>query len=285
MSWRSVVVAMIVVGGFGTAGGAQEPNPESELTAVVRATVRRGFTYVLRPTANIPDSIPRERQALAGTPVKGAYADGLYHAKDGTYEIYRKDSSVAVRTQRGWLPLEQFTSPLRQEVAQAFDDDDGKRWKRGNMTAGRKALNQLIQISHLSQRTNIDRLSKISLAFTEVKVGESVRIDGKTAVVYEGDLTDATAFELLQGPFAALVERGTLSLRDVSGVGRIYVQDGLVRRVVFRTLGFFTYYEETDNVQKRGMCSLEVAADLSKHGETTVELPAEVAKLFQRELK
>ena len=278
MSVRSVVVAMVAVAVFGASGSAQDPKPEALLEEALKATVKQGFLYTIRPSANIPDSMPKERQALAGVPVYGAYSKGLYHASDGTFEIYRKDSNVAVATNRGWLPIDQFTSPLRQEVAKAFDDTDGKMWKRGNVTAGRKALHQLIQISHLSQRTNVDRLEKLGLAFSDLRAWPSK----KHGTFFEGELTDATAFELLQGPFAALIERGTLSLKDVSGAGRVYVNGGVVRRIVFRATGFYTYYEENDNTQKRGKCSLEVVGELSKHGEVKIELPTEVWKLFQR---
>src|SRR5262245_12654071 len=154
MFYRTILGVAVVISLTGPGASAQQQvaNPESELAAAVRATVEKGFTYSIRPFANIPDSMPKERQALAGVPVNGAYAGGSYHAADGTFEIFRRDDTVAVRTSRGWLPVEQFTSPLRQEVARAFDDDDGKLWKRGNVTAGRKALHQLIKISHLSQR-------------------------------------------------------------------------------------------------------------------------------------
>lgn len=260
---------------------AQETAQESELTTAIKTTISKGFAYTLRPTANIPDGFPRDRLALAGTPISGEYSDGVYHAKDGTYEIYRRGAKTAVRTERGWLPLAQFTSPLRQDVAQAFDDHDGRLWKRGNLTAGRKALERLIQINHLDHRTNIERLSRVGGAFVDLQGVDGVKIDGKPASVVEGALTETAAFSLLQGPFAALVERGTLSFSSLSGVGRVYLQGGVIRRLHLKASGAYGYYEETENVRRRGTCSLEVVGDLTKHGEVRVEPPKEAAQILK----
>jgi hypothetical protein len=268
----------------GSAAG-QDTAPESELTTATKATIAKGFAYSIRPVASIPDGFPQERQALAGTPVTGEYSDGTYHARDGTYEIYKKGTLTLVRTDRSWLPLEQYTSPLRQDVAQAFDDRDGRLWKRGNVTAGRKALNQLIQIQHLNHRTNIDHLTRLEQAFFDPKAVRVPNFNGKPAVFYESEIAETVAFEILQGPFASLVERGTLAFRNVSGVGRMTVQDGLVRRVVLKVAGSYSYYDDTDNIKRRGLCSLEITADLTKHGEVKVELPKESLPAQKRPAK
>lgn len=260
---------------------AQDSARESELTTAIQTTIQGGFAYRLRPAAQLPDSFPRDRVALAGAPIEGEYADGIYHAKDGSTEIYRKGARTAVRTERGWLPLAQFTSPLRLEVAQAFDESDGRLWKRGNVTAGRKALARLIQISHLDHRTNIELLSRVSAAFVSLKPGVPVSIDGKPASVHEGELSDMAAFNLLQGPFGALVERGTLAFQNVSGVGRVAIQGGVVRRITLKASGSYGYYEETENVRKRGPCSLEIVADLTKHGQVRLEPPKEALQILK----
>lgn len=252
---------------------AQDTASESELATAIRATTSKGFAYSLRPTAQIPDGFPRERLALAGAPIQGEYSDGIYHAKDGAYEIYRKGAKTAVRTERGWLPLNQYTSPLRQEVSHAFEESDGRLWKRGNVTAGRKALAQLIQISHLDHRTNIECLERVATAFVELKPAG--------ASAYEGPLSDTASFALLQGPFAALVDRGTLSFKKVSGSGRVSLQGGVIRRVHLKAAGVYGYYEESENIRKQGPCSLEVVADLSRHGDVRVVPPKEAARLLE----
>src|SRR5262245_19198641 len=124
--------AILILCGLLQAEG-QQTQQESELTTAIATTAAKVFTFTVRPVANIPDGFPQERAALAGTPLVGEYSDGVYHARDGTYEIYRKDSQTAVRTERGWLPFHQFISPLKQDMAQAFDDGDGKLWRRGNV--------------------------------------------------------------------------------------------------------------------------------------------------------
>lgn len=278
MRVRIIIAAMFIVG---AAGWAQDTQKESELATAVKRTIARGFSYTVQPSASIPDGFPQERQALAGAPVQGEYADGIYHAKDGVSEVYRKGAQTAVKTDRGWLPLDKYLAPLKQDVAQAFDEKDGKLWRRGNVTAGRKALFQVIQISHLVHRTNVDRLADLDKAFLDPRRIES----GKAAVVYEGELSGWAATEVLEGPFATLVDRGTMSFRNASGVARVTLQDGYLRRIVVRVTGGYSIYDETENVKRRGICTLDITADLTKHGETKVELPKEVTLLMARASK
>jgi hypothetical protein len=260
----------------------QETKIENEVVTAVQATTARGFTYVIKPLATIPDGFPLDRAALAGVEVRGQYLDGLYHATDGKYEIVRKGDRVAVKTARGWLPLDAFTAPLRQDVAQAFDAKDGHLWNRGNVTAGRKALEELIQISHLVERADVGKLTALGRAFVELRTSKSATIDGGPAASYEGDLTDLAAFELLQGPFESLVRRGTLSFRNVSGVGRVYLQNGVVRRVNVKAAGAYGYYDDDENVRRKGLCSLEVVVEITKVGETQITLPKEAARLLDK---
>jgi len=280
MHARTALVAALVLGGALPEGWAQEAQKESELATAVKRTIAKGFTYSVQPAANIPDGFPQDRLALAGAPVSGEYFDGVYHARDGTSEVYRKGTQTAVRTERGWLPLERTVSPLKQDVAQAFDKKDGRLWKRGNVTAGRKSLLQRIQISHLVHRTNVDRLADLDKAFLDPKRVESGQVNGKAAVFYEGELSEWAANEVLEGPFAALVERGTLVFRNASGVGRVYLQDGFLRRIVVQVTGGYSIYDDTENTKRRGICTLDITADLTKHGETKVELPKEVMLLM-----
>jgi len=258
---------------------AQETREDAELGRAIENTAAAGFAYHVRPVASIPDGFPQERLVLAGTPVVGTYTDGIYHARDGSYEIYRKGSRVAIRTEGGWLPLHQYTSPLRGDLAQAFDDRDGRLWRRGNVTAGRKALLQLIRIQHLDHRTNVGLLRKLGTAFVDLHAVES----GRQGRVLEGDLAETAAFGMLQGPYAALVERGTLAFRKPSGVGRVTIQDGLIRRILLKASGAYDYYQDADNVRRRGLCTLEIAIELTRHGEVRIDPPREVAHILATE--
>jgi hypothetical protein len=271
------ILSVLLAGGV----SAQDTAPESELTSATRATVQKGFAYTLKPVVSMPDGFPQDRQALAGTTIVGEYSDGVYHARDGTYEIYKKGALTLVRTERGWLPMEQYTSAMRQDVAQAFDDRDGRLWRRGNVTAGRKSLQQLIQLSHLNHRTNIDNLTRLEQSILDPKQIRGATLNGKPAALYEGEIAETAAFKILQGPFETLVERGNLAFRNVSGVTRFYLQEGVVRRIVLKVQGSYSTYEETDNTRRRGVCTLEITADLTKHGEVKVELPREAGPVLK----
>lgn len=260
---------------------SQDTAAEDELVTAVRTTIARGFTYVVKPVAAIPDGFPRDREALAGVEVRGRYSNGIALATDGEHDIVRNGARVAAKTSRGWLPLDLATSSLRQEVLQAFDPDDSRYWRRGNLTAGRKALEELIRFSHLANRADIARLTALGRDFRDLRKSRQAPIDGAPSTVYEGDLTDLAALELLQGPFDALVQRGTLSFRNVSGVGRAFLQNGVVRRVHLKVAGAYGYYEESENVRRKGLCTLEVVADITKVGETQIVLPKEAARLME----
>ena len=274
MGW---MISLLLAGGV----FAQETAPESDLDTATRATIQKGFAFTLKPVASLPDGFPQDRQALAGTMIVGEYSDGIYHARDGTYEIYKKGAQTLVRTERGWLPMDQFTSVMRQDVAQAFDSRDGRLWSRGNVTAGRKALQQLIQLSHLNHRTNIGNLTRLEESILDPKQIRGATLNGKPAVLYEGEIAETTAFKILQGPFETLVERGNLAFRNVSGITRFYLQEGVIRRILVKVQGVYSTYEETDNTRRRGVCTLEISLDLTKHGEVKVELPREAGPVLK----
>lgn len=254
-------------------------DPETELKAAIQANIEKGFSYVINPRADIPN-FNSARDELAGAPVKGEYANGLYHAQDGLYEIYRRGGKIAVSTGRGWLPYEQFISPLKQAISEAFDEGDGRYWRKGNVTKGRKALSELIRLQHLIHRADVTRLTNLADAFVSMKpVGKST-VDGKPTVQYEGEMNETTAFTILQGPFDELVSRGNLSFEKVSGVCRIWIQEGHVRRIHGRVGGKYGFYNEDDNVHRKGICVLDVHAELKKFGETTVEPPKEALQIL-----
>ncbi len=248
-----------------------------DLESAVKKTVEQGFAYTIKPSADLT-GFSQAKSALAGASVKGEYAGGVFHAQDGTYEIYREGGRVAVRAERGWLSLDRFAAPMRVDLAEAFDPDDGGRtWKRGNVTKGREALHRLIQLTHLVHRSDIAPLTNLPAVFTgELRTS---RRDG--ADVFEGELSATAAFNLLQGPFDELVRRGTLSFENAGGGGRVTVRDGVVRRVVVKATGRYAYYNEDDNVKKRGACVVEIVAELTKAGETKVEPPKEAAAILK----
>lgn len=273
--WTAAVVLGLAAGAV-----AQETTDESILVTAVRKTKAAGFRYGLTPTASLP-GFADGREALAGKPIRGAYRDGLFHATDGTFEIYRRGDRVAVRTETGgWLPLREFTSPLRLDVQQAFDPADGRRWARGNVTQGKKALMRLIQLDHLVHRSDIARLTALETALEDPRPVGPATLDGLKLQVYEGDLGDLAAFRLLQGPFDELVRRGNLSFRGVSGVGRVYLDGDLLRRVQARAGGAFAFYDEEDNVRRRGFCTLELAAEITDVGSTEIAVPREAERIL-----
>jgi len=203
-------------------GAAQDTEAESDLVSAIKSSAEKGFTYTIKPVADIPN-FSSARDELAGATIQGEYSGGVFHAKDGMFEIYRKGEKVAVKTERGWLKFDDFISPLRLAIQEAFEVEDTKRWRKGNVTKGREALAKLIRLSHLVHRSDIERLTNLGGMFTSMKRAGSPALGGKPSSLYEGDLTDNAAFGLLKGPFEELINRGILSFEKVSGVSRILI--------------------------------------------------------------
>ena len=259
----------------------QDPAADTDLGTAIKATAEKGFSYTIKPVADIPN-FESARDELSGAPVKGEYAGGAFHAEDGKFEIYRKGDRVAVKTERGgWLAYDAFVSPLKQAYQEAFETEGGKLWRKGNVTKARQALHQLIRLDHLVHRADITRLSNLEKVFPSMERAGSPSIDGKPSALYEADMSDSGAFTLLQGPFGDLVKRGTLSFQNVSGVGQIWIQNGFVRKVHGRVGGKYTFYSEEDNTQRAGVCVLDVTAEITKVGETKVDLPKEVKQILE----
>jgi hypothetical protein len=280
---RILCAAVLAVLGAASAY-AEDNRPEDEVGKAVENTLKKGFTYVIRPVASLSD-FNRAREAMAGTPVQGKMSGGLYHASDGTYEIYRKAPHVVVRGGRGgtgWLPYAQFTAPFRVEVNQAFVGQGGDFWRRGNVSKGRDALGEIIQIDHLVRRADLERLLKLADAFQGLKQQGAVKAGATTTVTYLGQLTPAAAFETLQGPFETLVERKVLAFANPAGEGRIRLQGGLLKSLHVRLTGTYLYYQEDDNVQKKGQATLEILGEVTKVGETKVEPPADVTRALDQ---
>jgi hypothetical protein len=255
-------------------GTAQDTTPDEEVTTAVEEAAKNGFSYVLKPAAEMP-SFNRGAVALAGTAIKGEFAGGIGHATDGTFEIYRRGDKIAVKAERGWLNLEQFTSPLRTAASEAFDLKDGRLWRRGNVTQARKALDQLIQLDHLLHRSQLERLTNVPTAFADldrVKKGEA----------YEGYLNDSAAFNLMQGPFDEMVKRGNLAFQGVTGFGRVTLDKGSLKKINAKATGKFAFYNDEDNVKRKGLCTIEIVAEFSKIGETKIEVPKEAEALLSK---
>ena len=267
---------VLVLAGF----RGQDTTADTELVSALKGCAEKGFSYQIKPAADIPN-FNSARDELAGAVVKGEFAGGFFHAQDGMFEVYRKGDKLAIKTERGWLPYDQYVTPLRVAINEAFDLEDGRQWRKGNVTKGREALAKLIRLEHLVQRSDINRLANIGTAFNGIKRAGTPTIDAKTSILYEGDLTDTAAFAMLQGPFEELVKRGNLGFSNVSGVGRIWIQDGVVRKMHARAAGKYTFYNEDDNVQRKGVCTLDIQVDITKVGETKVDPPAEARKLLE----
>lgn len=278
MSLR-LLIAPLLVGALVSPQGQE--SPEAELKTAIESTLQQGFTYLITPKADIPN-FNSARDELAGAQVKGEFANGVYHARTAHFEIYKKGGKVAVRTQTGWIPYEQFITPLKQAMAEAFDEGDGRYWRKGNVTKGRKALSELIQLQHLIRRADVERLTTLNEAFLNMKhVGKSTGEDKPTAQ-FEGEFTDTAAFTILQGPFDELVSRGNLSFQNVSGVCRIWIKEGRVAKIHGRVGGKYGFYNEDDNVHRKGICVLDVHAELTKFGETKVDPPKEAMMILER---
>jgi hypothetical protein len=271
--------ALILLAGSGVPGAALETQsqPAEELKAAIDATFKKGFTYVIRPAASLSE-FNRAREAMAGVPVRGECAGGTYHATDGTYEIYRQGAAVAIRGGKGkagWMPHDQFLSPFQVEMKQAFGD--GESWHRGNVTKGRNALGEIIQIEHLMRRADLGRVLNLAEAFKGIRRAGA----GKSGAAFSGELTPAVAFEVLQGPFEELVRRKILAFSNPSGIGKITVQNGVVKTIYVKAAGTYLYCNEDDNIRKDGMAVLEISGEVTKAGETKVEPPAEAMQVLR----
>ena len=278
--WRAAV--LVALAGLPAAAEEKTAPPVDEVSAAVEATLQKGFTYLIRPTATLSD-FNKAREALAGVPVRGEQAGGVYRATDGTYEIYRKGSAVAIRGGAGgagWLPHAKFVSPLQVEVNQAFTGREGDVWRRGNVSKGRRALGEIIQIDHLMRRADLGRVLRLAEAFKGLKRTGSAKAGAVTTTTYTGELTAAGAYEILQGPFEELVRRKVLAFSNTAGVGKITVQNGVLKSVHLKATGSYLYYNEDDNAQKKGTAVLEVLGEVTKVGETKVAPPAEAAQVL-----
>ena len=249
----------------------QDSAVEDAVGSAAKAMLSRGFTYSVKVAADMPDSLPRDRTLLVGVPVTGSYHNGVTHANDGRTEIYMKNGRVAVKTENGWLPLDQYLSPIRQAIGEGFNDE---HWKRGNVTQARKAVDESVRIHHLVRRADVARLTRVPMSFDGLR-----KIKGET---YEGDLTDHAAFNILQGPFEELVKLGVLSFQNVIGVARITLKGGQMTMIHAKVAGKFSYYNDEDNLKRKGIAGKEVLVEFTKIGETTIEVPRAAMLILEK---
>jgi hypothetical protein len=248
---NALMVAVAIV-----AAASQE---ERDLAATARTTAERGFTVSLRPAASAP-GFSAGAEALAGAPIRGEYSNGIFHATDGTFEIYRRGSRILVRTEDGWRPFDAVVAPLRGEIAAAFDREHAL--ERGNVTRAREARRHLIRLLHLAHRSDAELLLRLGSAFRE---SARVRTAGGGAAatdIYEAALTTEATFGLLEGPFERIVENGELAFSGVSGSGRAEAQQGVLKRVHLKATGKYVYHDETEEKSRRGTCALEMPSEV-----------------------
>ena len=140
----------------------------------------------------------------------------------------------------------------------------------------------LIQIDHLMRRADLGRMVGLSHAFKDIRSTGASKSGAVTTATFSGELNPTAAFELLQGPFDELVKRNILAFSNTSGIGKITVQNGVLKMVHLKAGGTYLYYNEDDNVRKNGFAVLEVLGEVTKAGETKIEPPAEAIQVLER---
>ena len=78
------------------------------------------------------------------------------------------------------------------------------------------------------------------------------------------------------------MKRGTLSFQNVSGVARITLKGGRVGSIHAKVTGKFGYYNDEDNIKRKGIAGKEVLVEFTKVGETKIEVPREALMLLEK---
>src|SRR5688572_9856635 len=73
------LVAALLLFGAAVSPQSQE-SPDTELQSAIKATSEQGFSYLIKPVADIP-KFNSARDELAGAVVKGETAGGVFHAQ------------------------------------------------------------------------------------------------------------------------------------------------------------------------------------------------------------
>lgn len=261
---RTALILLTVLPGFQDA---------RDVAKAADATIAKGsFTFHAKPVADVKDSLPQDRAAVAGVPVTGELlSEGIYHATDGTNELWGRGARVLLKTKEGWTPAEDVVRDLLQTIASGV----GEEWRQGNVTKAREAWGKLFAIAHLAVRSvpPTHLLQGLGADFKSLKKGS---VDSSKNQIYEGDLKELVASKLLEGPYGELVKNGTLKITEFSGRGRVWVSpDGLIRRVEQRAVGRYTI--ATKEAKRTVPAAMEVVTEFVKAGETKRDVPAEVA--------
>lgn len=269
---HAMLITLALSGAF-----AQEGN---EVSAGLKAAANRGFEVVIRAMATAPGHLDGA-EALSGAPIRGTYSNGVFHATDGLYEIWRSGDRVTVLTPDGWRPVDRVIAALRGEIEAGYDRTDGSFFERGNLTRARQARRRLIRLLQLLHRTDITQMLALGSAFGAGLHVRETKVDGTPGAVVQADLTVDGAFALLEGPFQNLVASGELAFTNVSAAGRAEMREGVMRKLHLKARAKYVHHDETERTSRRGAVAFELAAEFTELGRATVEVPAEAKRLLE----
>ncbi len=260
------------------AGAPPGMQDEKAVAAAAQATMEKGtFTLQVTPVTDLKDALPQDRAVVAGVPVAAEQLkDGLFHATDGTTEIWGRDKLVFIKTREGWTAATDVVAGMIAEITAAAGKDE---WRRRNVTQAKATFRRLLGLAQLASRSMppTKYLTQLETDFKGFKKGATEVIDGKRCQIYQGEMKPAAAQLFLQGPYEWLVKEGTLVISETTGVGRVWVTpDGLVRRTDLRAAGKYTVLNKDENTRKTSAAAIVVTADILKVGETKLDAPREV---------
>ncbi len=169
----------------------------------------------------------------------GTYISGSAMGRD--IEAYKKGEKVASKNQDG-------------------------EWQLGGPGGRGRGMGGELKAPH-------EEIAGVEKKFKEIKKKDAKEaVDGKDCSVYEGDLTDEGAKDVLPGGLGRMAGAAA----EISGKAKVFVDaDGLARKYVF-VITVKASFQGND---------LEItttrAVDLKDIGSTKVELPEDVKKLFE----
>ncbi|GEM_PF-3023966 len=175
---------------------------------------------------------------------------------------FNRDTATYVK---GEVMGQEFEAYRRGEKTVVKRDGEWQLSERGG-GRGMGMMSRALKSPH-------DELKDMEKRFKEVKKGEKKTIDGKECIAYEGDLTAEGLKDLLP------MGRGMQNMGDteMSGKAKVWIdEEGTLRR-----------YEITANVSfsfQGNPVEMKIARaiDLTGIGDTKVEVPKEVADLFEK---
>lgn len=254
------------------------PQEDKAVADAAAKTFEKGsFTAQITPKADLKDAMPKDRAAVAGvTILSEELGDGLWHATDGTWELYGNDAAAFMKDGRQWTPAKDVIADLVAIISGSMGENE---WKRRNVRDAKEAYAQLIAIAQLIARGVPAKrlLTGLAEQFKTLKSTGTEVVDGKKCTVYEGELKDQMAHDLLLGPYDFYVKSGVLTIAEFAGSGRVWVDpDGLIRRTKLRAAGKYVVVNKAENTTKTTPVAIEVGTDYVKIGTTTRKVPTEV---------